>query len=364
MADYTLCGKELQSPFIVGSGPLSYDAHGIVRLHQAGAGAVVTKTIRAEACVNPLPHMVQNVPNALINCEKWSDLPPEAWMEQEIPAAKAAGAVVIASVGQTLAESSGLVEQVEQAGADFIELVSYESKDLVPMLKDAKKKVHIPVIVKLSPNYGDLLEVARECMQNGADAFTACDSLGPALRIDVETGKPLLAGTDGFGWLSGAVIKPVTLARIAMLRQICSIPIIGLGGVVTAKDAVEMAMVGADLVGVCSAIILKGPAYLTKLNRDLEQFLQQHGHTALGDVTGAALPHLPKEDCTGKLTFSYDAQKCTLCGRCTCVCCYEARTLSKERDMRLDTEKCRYCGLCASVCATGALTVDGENNRV
>jgi len=96
------CGCHLQSPFILTSGPLCYGAEGLIRGHRAGCGAVVTKTIRLAAAVNPAHHMGTVGGDSLINCEKWSDYDRLRWYELEIPQAAAAGAVVIGSVGHTL----------------------------------------------------------------------------------------------------------------------------------------------------------------------------------------------------------------------------------------------------------------------
>ncbi len=121
----------------------------------------MTKTIRKERAINPAPHMVRNTTNALLNNEKWTDFEPEQWIDFEIPQMKRDGTVCIASVGHTIEESSELVEKVANAGADFIELVSYDYRDLIPMLKDAKKRVNIPVIVKLPPMIDEIGDFAK-----------------------------------------------------------------------------------------------------------------------------------------------------------------------------------------------------------
>ncbi len=355
MSNYKLCGVELKSPFIIGSGPLSYGAEGIIRLSEAGAGAVVTKTIRLNACINPVPHIAKSSGNTLINCEKWSDLPPEKWIDEEIPKAKKAGAVVIASLGHTVEETSALIEKVAGAGADMIELVSYSGKDMLPMVKDAKRRVGIPVFVKLSPNWTDYLAVAGECAAAGADGFTAFDSIGPVLRIDIRTGRPFMGGSEGNGWLSGEGIRPMILQKVAELRREYNGPVIGLGGVFSAEDAVEMLMAGADFIGICSVLILKGANYLKRLTADFKGLTKKLGYNSLAEITSLSHKYLYPGDITGKLEFSFYRELCNGCGSCERVCSYEARTISRERDMSFYEEKCRYCGACCSLCNTGAL---------
>lgn len=345
-------GAELQSPIVIGSGPLTYGAQGIVRLHEAGAGAVVTKTITREAAVNPDRHMVQYAPGTLINCEKWSDYPMDRWLEREIPASVAAGARVIASVGHTVDDSRLCVERLADEGVFALELVSYDQSTLLPMLEDTKRRVDVPVIVKLSPNDPDMLRVARQCVDAGADALTACDSIGPALKIDIETGQPVLGG-DGSGWLSGAGIFPFTLQKISEVARVVDVPIIGLGGVAGWRDGVQMLMAGASVVGVCSQVILKGPEFIGALDRGIEGFLEKTGRS-LAEVVGCALPNLgPVRRAAYRMGF--DAARCTHCGRCVKVCPYEARSFDADGAARVDEKACRRCGLCVSACPRGCL---------
>lgn len=344
----SMFGQTLASPVIIGSGPASFDAKAMIALSQAGAGAVVTKTINLHAAENPDRHMVMASPGTLINCEKWSDFSMERNLEVEVPAAVAAGVKVIASVGQSVADSSACVERLEELGVLAIELVSYDDSTVLPMLEDAKRRVDVPVIVKLSPNSKDFIGHALRCVDAGADALTACDSMGPALLIDIETGEPVLGGADGRGWLSGAQILPFTLDKICTLRERVDVPIIGLGGLSKWQDAVQMAMAGADYVGVCSAAILKGPSFVTKLNRDVDAWLAKHGHESLADVRGAVLAHLPQP--AGRLRMVRDAATCTHCGLCVRTCPYGARSFDEAGNDVVDEALCRRCGLCVSRC--------------
>ena len=135
------CGYHLQSPYILSSGPLCYGAEGMIKGHKAGAGAVVTKTIRLGAAINPVHHMGTVNNDSLINCEKWADSDRLNWYEKEIPETVAAGAIVIGSVGHTLKEAKAIVKDVEKAGAHMIELVSYTEDTLLPMLDYTKENV-------------------------------------------------------------------------------------------------------------------------------------------------------------------------------------------------------------------------------
>ncbi len=352
-----LFGIKLQSPFILGSGPLSYGAKGLIRAHKAGAGAVVTKTIRDNPAVNPFPHMAVAGKDSMINAEEWSDISGLEWVEKEIPEAKNAGVVVIASIGHTPVEVENWVGRVDKAGADIIELVSYERDTILPMLENAKALTDKPVLVKISPNWVDSVGIALEALEAGADGITAIDSIGPVLRIDIKTGKPLVGGGRGFGWLTGSAIKPIALRYVAEISSVTDKPVIGLGGVTKAEDAVEMLMAGAQAVGICTAPIVKGVEYIEKLNNKLEKLIAKLGYKNSSELTGLSHKYLNPDANNKKFDFIYNADTCTECMACVKACSYEAREL-ENKVMSLDTDLCRYCGLCFSVCPNGSLSPD------
>lgn len=299
------CGVKLQSPFVLSSGPLSYAAEGLIRAHQAGAGAVVTKTIRLSAAINPVNHIAKINGDSLINCEKWADSEAEVWFRREIPLAKKAGAVVIASVGHTLPEAEALVKDCERAGADFIELVSYTEDTLIPMLKAAKERVSIPVICKLSGNWPDPVGTARKCLELGADAISAIDSIGPTLKIDIRHARPAMFSKDGYGWLSGGAIRPIAIRINSEIARNGCENLMGIGGVTCAEDAVEYLMVGARAIGLHSIAILKGVEYFSRLCKDTAMLLDQLGYRTVSSVVGVALPNFPKQERVAKLEFHY-----------------------------------------------------------
>ena len=357
-----LLGMHLRNPLILASGPLSWNAESIRAAFAAGAAAVVTKTIRPQATVNPVPHIAAAGRGSLLNTEGWSDLPAEQWIEQELPSLVDRNGVLIASTGHTPVEVAQLAGPLAEAGADLLELVSYRAEDAAPMVAAAKQAATIPMLVKVSTNWPNLLEVVDACLRAGADGVTAIDSIGPTLRVDVETGRPLLGS---FAWLSGQAIRPIALRAVA---EIClhpssspghgqDIPVVGTGGVARAEDVVEMMMVGATAVGVHTTPLLQGLGWFGKTLARLECWLKDHGYARLADLRGLALPYLREPVPYAPLAFAFDAEMCTQCGRCVTVCAYRARDLMPEGEMLLDQKLCRSCGLCASVCPTGALRI-------
>jgi len=371
MADLTttLFDIPMPSPFILASGPLSYDATGMWEAYRAGAGGVTTKTLRLERAINPTPHMVvprsSNLRATLFNTEKWADLPWEQWVEQELPALRGHPGMLIASIGHTAAEAEIITGPVDATGVvDAIECVAYTKHTLEPLVRAVRERTDLPVLAKLTFNWGaDLYPAAEAALAAGADGFTAIDSIGPTLQIDIETGQPTIGGVGNKAWMSGAAIRPVAQAVVAELVTRFGKPVIGTGGIIQADDAVEMTMVGATALGVCTAPLLRGLKWFGTTGKRLDAWLDAHSYASLNSVRGMALPNLQSVEDTRPLTFDFDPLLCTKCNLCVVLCPYDARTMGggdkpKSPDLTqiLDEDRCRSCGLCVEVCRPGALT--------
>lgn len=376
--EISLFGVKLASPVVIGSGPLSYGSEGLIRMKKEGAGAVVTKTLNDRAAVNDLPHIALEDRGTLINCEKWSDYTWQRWMDRELPQAKEEGVAYIVSTGVTLAEDADYLDRLNRCGALAAELVSYNNQDLPDMVRQVRRKVDLPLIVKLSPNSSDFLDIAEKCQQEGADAFTGFDSMGPAMKIDLESGLPCMGDETGQGWISGRAILPFTIDKIFRLRKITDLPIIGLGGASDWQDGAQILMAGASLTGICSGAMLHKSGYIRDFVKKLDDWMTGQGYDSYEEVSGLTLRKMRQRILQrqaeqgqaeqvqvsgadlGKTEksrpgFAFDKRLCVRCGLCQAACPYQARSFDQEGNTLADQEACRRCGLCASVCRTGAL---------
>jgi dihydroorotate dehydrogenase (NAD+) catalytic subunit len=147
-----------------------------------------------------------------------------------------------------------------------------------------KKVADKPVIMKLSPNVTDITEIAKACEAGGADGLSLINTL-LGMRIDLKTKKPVIANT--MGGFSGSAILPVALRMVYQVYNTVNLPIIGMGGVSSAKDVIEMMLAGATAVGV-GAANLTDPFASKKIIGDLPEVMDKYGISSLKDIIGGA----------------------------------------------------------------------------
>lgn len=144
----------------------------------------------------------------------------------------------------------------------------------------------IPVMPKLTPQANQIGEVAKACEQAGADAITAINSVGPGMKLDLKTGKPMLSFKKG-GY-TGSAIKPIAVRCIFDVYESVEIPILGIGGVSNGKDAVELMMAGASAVGVGSITYIRGKQCFSGIVKEIEEWMQKNNVKKLDEIVGKA----------------------------------------------------------------------------
>jgi dihydroorotate dehydrogenase subfamily 1 len=352
-----ICGLRFRNPVMPAAGPNVYNGDMLLKAAEGGAGGLVAKTVSVRPAEIPRPCMVK-VKDSMLSADPWSDIPLERWVKEEYKKGKSAGLPLIASIGHRAEEIRELAPKVVNAGVDALELSTQYLGDpdaIGEVTRAAKETVGIPVFVKLGLNTRSIEESAKVAEEAGADAIVAVNVLGPCLVIDIENAMPVLGSAGGWGWLSGPAIKPFALKCVADIARAVKIPVIGVGGVSSGRDAVEFIMVGASAVQVCTAAIVHGHKIYGLIADQMTKFMRAKGYNSISDFKGMALPHLSRETPhTVSRPVEVIASRCNACGLCERHCLYGAiRIIGKIA--RVDPVKCPGCGLCVSVCPTRAV---------
>jgi dihydroorotate dehydrogenase (fumarate) len=292
-----------------------------------------------------------------MNAEPWSEYDIEVWKNEFLPMVnKAIKQPLFVSLGYSDKDMQYLIPQVD-AYADAYEISThYVGKDLSPMretLKMIRSLTEKPVYMKVSPHFPNPIGFAEMILENGGNGIVAINSLGPAMKIDVENRCVKLGNKDGQVWLSGPAIKPVALAFVNHLKRgVPECDIIGVGGVETAEDVVEFLLAGASAVQMLSAALLKGHQLYEKILQDLPKVLEKYHFSSVEEVVNTTLK-------VGEISYEkvfpkVDETLCVNCGICEKVCPFFAISNSGSA-ICVDTSKCMGCGLCQSRCPRNAI---------
>lgn len=297
-----LAGVKLGNPTVLASGFLGVSAASLQRVASSGAGAVTIKSIGLEERMGHPNPVVVEVTAGVINAVGLSTPKLDEALDELKKAVKEVRVPVIASIhGRTVDEFGRIAEAVAEAKPAFVEANiscpnvedelgrpfgtdAEQAGRVTSTVKDAARK--IPLTVKLTPNVSHLKSIASYVVDSGADCITAINTVGPGMKIDLESGKPVLANKRG--GLSGPAIKPVAVRCIYDIREVVDVPIIGVGGIVYGADAVEFLMAGASAVGVGTGIMYRGVDIFSKVTDELREFMSSHGYNKIDDLVGLA----------------------------------------------------------------------------
>ncbi len=355
-------GLSFRNPVLTAAGPAARDGKTLLEAAEGGVGGLVAKTVSVRPADVPKPNMAAiqkgrvGSRRGILNAELWSELPVEQWLEREYSLALSSGLTLIASLGYTPEDVAQIAPKIEKAGAHALEFSTHYVGGHVEIAKALRESVDIPIFAKLSPKV-DVADVAKS-LEPYVDGIVGINTYGPCLRINIETGRPMLGSEAGEGWMSGAALKPIALRCIADIAQVVKKPIIAVGGVSDGDDAIEFLMAGASAVEVCTAAVLEGPTVYGRIAKQIEKWLDDHGYDSVDDIQGMALKHISKK-VEMRSASRVDMEKCTLCGLCPKSCVYGAITMNREEEeLLIDEERCERCGLCISVCPHDALSAD------
>jgi dihydroorotate dehydrogenase (NAD+) catalytic subunit len=292
-----LAGLKLRNPIMLAAGILGSSGSLLKRVAEAGAGAVVTKSIGLKPCKGYPNPTIAEVEGGLVNAMGLPN-PGITDFVKEIDIAKEAGVPVITSVyGSSPEEFAKVASMVSKTATDALELnvscphvkevgmIGQSAELVAETVRKVKLVIDKPVFVKLTPNVTDIVEIARSAEGAGADVITAINTLR-AMTIDVEVAKPILS--NEIGGLSGPAIKPIAIRCVYEISKAVKVPVIGCGGIRKWQDVVEFMLAGASAVQIGTAIFYEGLKVFKELVKGIEAYLAKRAYRSVEQIVGLA----------------------------------------------------------------------------
>lgn len=296
-----LLGIELDNPIIPASGTFGF-GYEFAELYDINIlGTFSFKgTTREARFGNPTPRIAET-PSGMLNAVGLQNPGVDKVISEELPKLKKVfNKKVMANVSgfsvEEYVETCAKLDKEEQVG--FLEVnvscpnvhgggMSFGTDPVAvsKVVREVKKVATKPVIIKLSPNVSDIVSIAKACEDAGADGVSLINTL-LGMKIDLKTRKPLLKNTTG--GLSGPAVFPVAVRMVYQVAKAVKIPIVGMGGVSSAEDVIEMMLAGATAVEVGAANLVN-PFACKEIIEDLPMVMQKYGITSLQDIIGGAL---------------------------------------------------------------------------
>jgi dihydropyrimidine dehydrogenase (NAD+) subunit PreA len=381
-------GIKSPNPFWLASAPPTDKEYNVVRAFKAGWGGVVWKTLGAEGppVVNvngPRYGAIWGADRRLLglnNIELITDRPLEVNL-REIKQVKRdwPDRALVVSLMVPCDEESwrAILRHVEDTEADGVELnfgcphgmsergmgsaVGQVPEYIEMVTRWVKSHSRMPCIVKLTPNIADIRKPAEAAKRGGADAVSLINTINSITSVNLDTfsPEPMIDGKGAHGGYCGPAVKPIALnmvAEIARSAETHGLPISGIGGVTTWRDAAEFMTLGAGTVQVCTAAMTYGFGIIKELTAGLSQYMDEKGFTSVDQLVGRAVPNVTDWQ---YLNLNYVAKAkinqdlCISCGRCYAACedtSHQAISMSPDRRFEVMDDECVACNLCVNVC--------------
>jgi dihydroorotate dehydrogenase (NAD+) catalytic subunit len=296
-----LAGLPLRNPLVTAAGTGGYVGELTQVLDPAQLGAIVTKSITREPREGNAPWRLVEVPRGMLNAVGLANVGVEAFMAEKLPDAARVDTTVIGSIaGHSIEDYVAVAarfDESEHLPAVELNVSCPNTSDglqfgacpdsLTALLREVRPALaQTKLIVKLSPNVGDIAAMARAAIEAGADALTLINTV-QAMAIDVTSRQPRLS--VGSGGLSGPAIHPIAVRMVHEVHRSVArdagVPIIGLGGVMGWEDAAELILAGATAVGVGTALFVD-PRIPARVVKGLERWVARQGCTTIGELVG------------------------------------------------------------------------------
>ena len=296
------CGLSFDSPIVLLSGCVGFGEEytRVEGFSNRDAGAVVLKGTTGEARLGNSPHRVCETSMGMLNAIGLQNPGVDVVVDEILPGLDFGETRFIANVsGSTIEEYVEVTRRFDDSPIDAIEIniscpnvkeggvqfgnIPEMSARVVAACRAETKK---PIITKMSPNQTDIAENARLCIEAGTDGLSVINTI-MGMAIDAETRRPMIGNVRG--GLSGPAIKPIALLKVQQVYEVAGkheVPIIGQGGIASAKDAIEFIIAGATAVGVGTALFYD-PLLCSKINTGISDYLQRHEMKFLTDLIGS-----------------------------------------------------------------------------
>ncbi len=302
MADLSvrIAGVEFSNPLIAASGTFGFGREYGELYPLSTLGGISCKGITLKRRDGNPPPRIAETPSGILNAVGLQNPGVDVFINEELPRLSSQNTRIIANIaGNTVEEYCLMAEKLSDTDVDMIELniscpnvksggvqfgTSCESVGNIT----AEVRAHCkkPLVVKLSPNVTDIASIAQAAEANGADAISMINTL-TGMRIDIETRRPIIRNNTG--GLSGAAVFPVAVRMVWQVSNAVKIPIIGMGGISTWRDAVEMLMAGASALQI-GTVLFSDPYAPVKINEGLNEYLDKKGIGRVSELTGAVVP--------------------------------------------------------------------------
>ncbi len=301
-----IAGMHFKNPILAASGTFGYGLEFAEWFDLGRLGGFCTKGLSLEPLEgNPPPRIVET-PGGMLNSIGLQNIGVRAFLREKLPLLRRFQTHIIANVfGSSFEEYLAVIRLLDEAeGLSAYELniscpnvkaggmeFGNDPDEAARLTEACKRIARRPIIVKISPNAGDIVRVARAVESAGADALSAINTI-LGLSVDIYTRRPRLA--TGMGGLSGPAIKPIALRMVYQIARAVRIPVIGIGGITTAEDALEFLIAGATAVQVGTANYLD-PLASIKILEGVQHFCAQQKITAIRSLIGSLQmedPHL------------------------------------------------------------------------
>lgn len=302
MADLSvkIAGIEFNNPLIAASGTFGFGREygEFYPLEKLGGISCKGITLKCRDG-NPVPRVAET-PSGMLNAVGLQNPGVDAFIKNDLPWLKKQNTVVIANIaGNTPEEYCEMAEKLSDTEVDMIEMniscpnvksggVQFgTSCESVGAITDVvRKHCTKPLIVKLSPNVTDIVSIAKSAEASGADAISMINTL-TGMRIDINTRRPIIRNNTG--GMSGPAIFPVAVRMVWQAANAVKIPIIGMGGISTWQDAVEMLIAGASALQI-GTVFFSDPYAPIKINEGINRFLDENALKSIGELTGTIKP--------------------------------------------------------------------------